>query len=165
MTITKLILASALTVVAALAQTWSQPVREVQKEAYSSMGAYCQIVWGPYAPSAQQCTLLTVPAAKILAIRQVSVFCTGRTGDVYAKPTLASQPNPTSWTHSFVPLQSQPTNQSAHQIGRMALFPVFQHARPGSSVAFSLKFEGQQTSNFAPYCDIAIQGFFLPAVQ
>jgi hypothetical protein len=166
MIINKLIAISALSAAAAFAQSWSQPVREVQKEAYSSTGAYCQISWGAGKPAFQQCTLLTVPADKILAIRQVSVFCTGRTGDIFARPVLATRmANLTPVTYSFAPLQSQPTDQTAHQIGRMAQLPVFQHAGPGTSVVFNLYFDGQQTVGAAPSCDIAIQGFFLPAVQ
>lgn len=148
-----------------MAQTYSQPVREVEKEAYTAVAANCFLSWMPNAQDTLGCDAIAVPGDKILAIRQVSVECNGRTGDVFAGLKLSTLVGSTTF-NTAIPLVTAAPPSENYQLGRVATIPVFHHARPGTTVRFRGRFEGQKTSwGFPSHCSCTLQGYFLPAVH
>jgi len=166
MKIIKIVLTLALGMPALFGQTYSQPVREVQKEAYSAIDGSCTTSWIPSQNDTIACTALTVPADKILAIRGVSVFCTGRTGDSFAASLQSLTSHGSSYRNVYFPLLSTaPTESSQHQIARAAYTPVFVHAAPSTPVRLVASFDGQKVGYNPATCRIIVDGYFLPAVQ
>jgi hypothetical protein len=72
-TIALLTLGAAL-VMSASAQTYSQPVREVNHETRNPVSGYCVIQW-VNTVGVSSCDLYVVPAGKRLAVRDVSLRC------------------------------------------------------------------------------------------
>lgn len=86
MTILRSLLLLALALPATQAQTWSQPVREVQKEARSAVAGHCNatIAAGYVSSGYQPCNVKSitgadlggaVPAGKVLVVEEVSATC------------------------------------------------------------------------------------------
>lgn len=98
MTINKLIAISALGAAAAFAQSWSQPVREIEKEARSAVTGFCSnidISPGFSGSGIVQCSFFSimpgspalnqVPAGKILVIEDLSGSCTKPATDSFSQ--------------------------------------------------------------------------------
>jgi hypothetical protein len=91
MTIRNLLMILALAAGGALAQTYGQPVKEIEKEARLSVSGACSISWAAGNDStSRSCLLYAVPEGKRLAIRSVSAWCAGNTGNNFTRPWLAS---------------------------------------------------------------------------
>ncbi len=166
MKIIEIALTIALGMPALFAQTYSQPVREVDKEAYSPVHGNCPLFWGSTEEATRICTIYTVPADKILAVRQVSVYCSGRSGDNFSV-NFQTQSRPGGvYGLSYVPLTASASfNPARHPIARASTIPVYHHAAPGSVVRFAVNFDGEQVNAWPAGCQLNFQGYLLPAVQ
>lgn len=166
MKIIKIALTIALGMPALFAQTYSQPVREVEKEAYSSVYGNCPLFWGSSEEVSRICPIYTVPSDKILAIRQVSVYCSGRSGDNFAVNLQTQNRGGGVYGLSYIPLTASASfNPARHPIAKASTIPVFHHAAPGTVVRFFVNFDGQQVNAFPAGCQLNFQGYLLPAVQ
>lgn len=166
MKIIKIALTIALGMPALFAQTYSQPVREVEKEAYSAVGGTCGIQWWVGEEQVKSCAAYTVPADKILAVRHVSILCSGRTGDEFAVNFQTRARLGASASVTYFPLiPTAPFASSRQQIARAASTPVFHHAAQGTEVRVYASFDGQQVNAWPAGCHSQFQGYLLPAVQ
>lgn len=151
----------ALPLAPALAQTWAQPVREVEKEASSAIVGSCQTFWSTTEGGAS-CTAYNVPAGKRLAIRHVSARCYGRSGDSFSMVNLYTN-DPTTGTpyESYTHLQATMNSLAQFPVERAGSTQVFQHAQSGSAVLFFVKFNGNPTVTQSPACIMRFSGFLV----
>lgn len=144
---------------AASAQTWSQPVREVENEARLAFSASCHLSWTLTEPGGYKlCQFTQTPAGKIFAVRNVSVQCVGRTGDNFAEVTLAGGPQAGNWM--IFPLQAA-GSLSDGRIVRAASVPAFLHYPQGAAASFGVTFSGTLANALPAHCNASIQGFLL----
>lgn len=145
---------SALVAISASAQTYSQPVREVNNETRNPVTGYCVIQWTNYI-GVSQCDLYTVPAGKRLAVRDVSYRCgVSNTASVslgYLSGTGANQ--------TLIVLQQvtdNDTNGRLYAGGR----PTFLHINSGTLRGGAwLNGDALQT----PGCEVSFNGYLVDA--
>jgi hypothetical protein len=161
---TNLIALALISVTAALAQSWSQPVREVEKEARLSVSGYCSVGWPlGQGDSAKSCVVYSVPAGKRLAIRYASVHCSGHTGNNFTTATLNSRVNNGQgeiWEYTNLGFSDDPGYEQ-YEVFRWISQPIFHHASAGKEVTFSVRMTGASDQPSQPLCTARIQGFLL----
>lgn len=138
--------------VSAAAQTYSQPVREVNAETRQPVTGYCVIQW-TNSIGVSSCSLYTVPAGKRLAVRDISFRCgTSNTASVALGKLEGA-----GATQALVLLQQIPDNSTTgrHYAGAR---PVFLHVNSGNLMATAWL---TQDANETPGCEVTFQGFLV----
>lgn len=154
----KMILALGFGLCAAMqAQTYAQPVREVENDAAQPVHASCELNWA-LTEGYKQCTLYSVPAGKRLVIKQANARCLGRTGDAFGPLRLVSHSS--NWTHAFVPFVSVPKGDFL-QIQRIASSSVHQYADGNHPVLANIYFEGTPSTGGPPQCAVYVTGYLV----
>ncbi|MEP7365814.1 MAG: hypothetical protein ABI972_21375 [Acidobacteriota bacterium] len=159
--ITQSLVVCLLTAAAAAAQGFSQPVREMEKEARSAVRGVCPIQFNAgYSglTAAADCTLsdftqvigTVVPQGKILVIEDVSAACQKATADKWAALAL----NATSQDR-YLPLVNQATFSSGYQL-LLASERIKLYARGGDKVMAYLNLVGPASLNSA--CTVRFSG-------
>lgn len=147
---TRLLLSLSFLAVSALsAQSWSQPVREIEKEARSAVRGYCaQIMITSGAGTSGPCILSpligsgswnTVPAGKILVIEDVNIRCSKHSSDSFAAIRL----QPSLYFRDFN-LTLRYTGPDQNQVWGGS-FPVRMYGKPDSEVTMSLSMSNNVT--------------------
>lgn len=149
--LTMLILGAALAMNAA-AQTYSQPVRDVNAETRQPVTGYCVISWNN-SIGVSSCPLYAVPAGKRLAARDVSFRCSSSNTASVALGKLEGA----GATQALVLLQQIPDNSTTgrHFAGAR---PVFLHVNSGNLTATAWL---TQDANENPGCEVSFQGFLV----
>lgn len=138
----------------AQAQTYSQPVRDVENEARNAVEASCSLQWTS-ASGEGFCDLMTVPAGKRLAIRHVAVSCfVGPNNRVTSAHLTANLGQGNFFRPLPLSTYSAP-NTRYHE----ASLSVFYHADPGKQ----LRFTGYQSGpdSTPGNCQVSISGFLV----
>lgn len=152
------ILALSLGLCAAIqAQTYSQPVREVENEAAQPVHAGCEMNWA-LTEGHKQCNLYAVPPGKRLVIKQANARCLGRTGDTFGHLRVLS--HSTTWTNAYVPFVTVPKGDFL-QIQRIALSSLHQYADGNQPVLANIHFEGTPSTGGPPQCMVQITGYLV----
>jgi hypothetical protein len=132
----------------------------VETEARLSVSGSCSISWPVgYDDTSRNCLLYTVPAGKRLAIRSVSVWCAGNTGQNFTRP----------WLTSFVGNVPEATllgfsddpGFDGYEVQRWLMTPLFQHASAGKDIRMNVTMTGQATNLNPAGCSVRMQGFLL----
>lgn len=134
---------------------YSQPVREVEKEARSAVSFSCPISWPANHLGAKLCTLTQpIPAGKIFAVRNVSVRCSSRTAGFIEAFFNSSSVQ----SGQIVPLQVE-LQSGGHVAGAG---PSFLHVGAGSALLFRI-FRQDTVSgpDFGGQCEAHAQGFLI----
>jgi hypothetical protein len=123
MSLRNLLILFACAMTAAHAQSWSQPVREVEKEARSAVRGACSgsILANSNVGSGAACSMAlangqsvqAVPAGKHLVVEDVSASCETASDELIAKLSLVVFPPPpaVNW-RKWIPLANQGTTGS-----------------------------------------------------
>jgi hypothetical protein len=158
---------------AALAQSWSQPVREVEKEARSAVRGACSgsILANSNVGSGAACSITlpdqqsvqAVPAGKHLVVEDISASCETVSGEIIARLSLGVfPPAPAVAWHKWIPLASQGTTGSiAPRTWRAASMPARFYAPPGSTLGLNL-FSGTPVTAYSS-CDVRFAGHLVNA--
>ena len=126
----------------AVAQTYSQPVREVEKGARSAVRGTCVLNIYPNSASGQsQCAMWlvtgeaaqAVPAGKHLVVEDLSTYCFTNTGEAYSYLAMSVVPpaNGQAWSR-YIPLQNQATING--KVYRSSSVTSRFYAGPGSTL-------------------------------
>lgn len=150
-TLTLLILGAALAM-SATAQTYSQPVRDVNAETRQPVTGYCVIQWINSIGLAS-CPLYAVPAGKRLAVRDVSFRCNCSNTASIALGKLSGF----GAEQALVPLQQIPENSDTERFYAGAR-PVFLHVNSGNLMATAWLI---RDANATPGCEVSFQGFLV----
>ncbi len=167
MSLRNLLILFAFAVSAAFAQSWSQPVREVEKEARSAVFGACSGLIQPNANVGSGSCSMTlangqsvqaVPAGKHLVVEDVSASCETASDELIAKLSLIVFPPPpaVNW-RKWIPLANQGTTGSiSPRTWRTGSVAARFYAPPGSTLGLSL-FSGTATTGI-PACDVRFAG-------
>ena len=150
-TLTMLLLGAALAM-SATAQTYSQPIRDVNAETRQPVTGYCVIQW-TNSIGVSSCSLYTVPAGKRLAVRDVSFRCSSSNTASVALGKLEGA----GAMQTLVLLQQIPdySTTERHFAGAR---PVFLHLNSGNLLATAWL---TQDANETPGCEVTFQGFLV----
>ena len=136
----------------AAAQTYYQPVRDVNAETRQPVTGYCVIQWSN-AIGVSSCSLYTVPAGKRLAVRDVSFRCSSSNTASVALGKLDGA----GAAQALVLLQQIPDNSTTGKQFAGAR-PVFLHVNSGNLNATAWL---TQDANENPGCEASFQGFLV----
>ncbi|MEP7365812.1 MAG: hypothetical protein ABI972_21365 [Acidobacteriota bacterium] len=138
----------------ASAQTYSQPVRDVNDPTRNPFTASCQMTWQGV-PGTGGCQLATVPAGKRLAVRDASFVCSVHSAANISYGYLAS------YSGGFVILAMEDATPAfAGTRAKVAARTVFMSTEAGTLLAQAIL-----TGNVAasPNCSVSIQGYLVDA--
>ena len=147
---TKTLVVCLLTAAAAAAQGYSQPVREMEKEARSAVRGLCRIQYNAgYAGLVAQadCTLsdlnqtlgTTIPQGKVLVIEDISALCNKAAADKWAGIWLTA-----TGYDKYLALVSQASYPSGTQV-LIATTPAKFYGRGGDKVTANINLTGVAT--------------------
>lgn len=164
---TNLIALALISATAALAQSWSQPVREVEKEARSAVRGACSgSIQANHNVGSGACSMTlageqlvqAVPAGKHLVVEDVSASCETAGGELIARLSLGVfPPAPAVGWHKWIPLASQGTTGGiAPRTWRTGSIPAKFYAPPGSTLGLNL-FSGTPVTAYSS-CDVRFAG-------
>jgi hypothetical protein len=139
------------------AQTYAQPIREVENEASQPVHAACEMTWS-LTEGHKQCNLFTVPVGKRLVLKQANARCLGRTGDTFGPLRVMS--HSATWTISFTPFVAVPKDDFL-QIQRVASTSLHQYADGNQALSAGIYFEGTPTTGGPPQCSIFVTGYLV----
>lgn len=149
----------------ASAQVYSQPVRDVEKEARSAVRGNCEISVDPgYVSTLTDCALSdlnqilgsTVPAGKVLVIEDISASCAKSNADLTM--TLAFRTGGNFWKH--LPLQLVRTLSNGRQAW-IASVAARMYAKAGENVWIAID-TGNNASQLTS-CGVRFQGHLVNA--
>lgn len=147
-----LLICGAVLALSSSAQTYSQPVRDVNAETRQPVSGYCVIEWFNII-GISSCSLYTVPAGKLLAVRDVSFRCNASNTASIAAGKLSG----TGAEQALVMLQQIPDNSTTERSFAGAR-PVFLHVNSGNLLATAwLTNNALET----PGCEVSFQGFLV----
>lgn len=164
-TIQKLMISAALASAFAVAgpADYSQPVKEVEKEARLAVRGTCYLNWNGTEEGSRDCLIAEVPAGKVLAIRSFSVSCesysSGNEG--FTKSALVS----TDGVHiSWLPLTN--ANAEANRIIRIGNALLFHHVPGGQRTFFrTMFFRGPNAGVTGATCNGQYEGFLMDILR
>lgn len=136
------------------AQTYSQPVREVNHETRNPVTGYCVLQWSN-SIGTTHCDLYTVPAGKRLAVRDVSFRC----GVSNSASVMAGYLNGAGAHQTLVLLQQIADNDTNGRVFAGAR-TTFLHITSGNLRA-NAWLNGDALNN--PGCEVSFNGFLVDA--
>lgn len=160
-TITQTLVVCLLAASASSAQSYSQPVREMEKEARSAVRGHCHIQYAAgYASLIAQsdCNLFdlnqpigtTVPQGKVLVVEDISAACNNATADRWAGLWL----NGSSYD-KYLPLDVQSTFASGYQFV-VATTPAKFFVRGGDKLTANINLVG--AASLTNVCNVRLAG-------